>query len=544
MRNYRIFSICVHLCASVVPSVVSPCLRGGISFSVILLALLIHGGVLLLTPGALETDPDGYRRLAENLVEQGTFGTEVRCPLRAPTEGWSGEGQGEGKPHSRSSPALTLTLSQRERGLEPTAYRPPLYPLLLTGCVALGDCSRMAIGMLHLVLGVATVGLTLVLGRWWGLGNRGASLAALLVACDPILLGQSTQVMTETPAAFLTAAGLLVLTLLGRQLNCRPESGGNGCGSSTAAPTWAAILAGATLALGALCRPTLLLWTIAAGVVLFLRTWHLNSRELTAPGKIAGYLRLPAAFALGVLLVLSPWTIRNQLQFGRPIVTTTHGGYTLLLANNPEFYQWLRSGPWGSVWRADGFNAGWDRRKPRDELQADRLAYSEACKSIRREPGTFAYACLVRIGRFWSPLPHQVAADEAPLGRLSRYAVAVWYLAEFMLVAVGLWRVSPRPRAGEGPGVRAIQISKSPNLQIPDSPSPSWLWGLLLVACLTAVHAVFWTDMRMRAPLMPVVALAAAAGMFRRRAMISSSACNIACAPNQATSTHSAPSET
>ena len=40
--------------------------------------------------------------------------------------------------------------------------------------------------------------------------------------------------------------------------------------------------------------------------------------------------------------------------------------------------------------------------------------------------------------------------------------------------------------------------------------SPSWLWGLLLVACLTAVHAVFWTDMRMRAPVMPVVALAAA----------------------------------
>ena len=52
------------------------------------------------------------------------------------------------------------------------------------------------------------------------------------------------------------------------------------------------------------------------------------------------------------------------------------------------------------------------------------------------------------------------------------------------------------------------------------SPSPfplppsSWLWGLLLVACLTAVHTFYWTDMRMRAPLMPVVALAAAGGLF------------------------------
>ena len=121
------------------------------------------------------------------------------------------------------------------------------------------------------------------------------------------------------------------------------------------------------------------------------------------------------AFVLARLIVLSPWAIRNQLQFGRPIVTTTHGGYTLLLANNPEFYQWLRSGPWGSVWRADQFNADWNRRKPADELQADRLAYAEAWQTIRREPGTFAYSCLVRLGRFWSPLPHQVTADETPL---------------------------------------------------------------------------------------------------------------------------------
>ena len=98
----------------------------------------------------------------------------------------------------------------------PTAYRPPLYPLLLTGCVALGEYSRLAIGLLHLALGVATVGLVLVLGRWWGLDRRAAALAALLVACDPILLRWSTQVMTETLATFLAVAGLLVLTWAGR----------------------------------------------------------------------------------------------------------------------------------------------------------------------------------------------------------------------------------------------------------------------------------------------------------------------------------------
>ena len=126
-------------------------------------------------------------------------------------------------------------MARSARANVPTAYRPPLYPLLLTGCVALGDYSRAAVGVLHLALGVATVGLVLVLGRWWGLGNRRAALAALLVACDPILLSQSTQVMTETPAAFLATAGLVALTWASRNPSacrtiawraaCRPLGG-------------------------------------------------------------------------------------------------------------------------------------------------------------------------------------------------------------------------------------------------------------------------------------------------------------------------------
>jgi hypothetical protein len=456
MRNCRILSIGVHLYSSVVPSAFSPCplrLRGSISFAVLFLALLIRGGVLLLTPGALAIDPDGYGRLAENLVEHGTYGV----------------------------------------GETPTAFRPPLYPLLLTACVALSDHSRLAIGVLHVILGVATVWLVFVLGRWWGVRDRIAALAALLVACDPILLSQSTQVMTETPAAFLATAGLVALTWASqRPTVCRTMS------------------AGAVLGLGALCRPTLLLWAIAADVVLCLQAWTAcrsdGTHQLTAIGGAANRLRLPLAFALGAAIVLSPWTIRNQLQFGRPIVTTSHGGYTLLLANNPEFYQWLRSGAWGSVWHSDVFNAEWDQRRPRDEVQADRLAYTEAWQNIHREPGTFVYACLVRIGRLWSPLPHQSVAEETPLRRLSRHAVAVWYVAEFLFVLLGVVWHWLRNRENDA--------ASAPPSAFPLPPSPSWLWGLLLVACLTAVHTAYWTDMRMRAPLMPVIALVAAVGMW------------------------------
>jgi hypothetical protein len=469
-----------------------------------LVALLIRGGVLAVMPNSLQEDRDDYRRLAENLVEYATFG----------------------------------------KGDVPTAYRPPLYPLALTGCVALGGHSRVAIGVLHVVLGVATVGLVFLLGRWWGLGRAAAAVAAVLVACDPILLSSSSLVMTESLATFLTTAGLLGLTWAGKSLAITSIAGSQRlpeCGNMRDNPPRAVghrqfsrhIIAGAVLALAALCRPAFLLWVLAAGVVLWWQAFTEcpiaddSSRGRTARGRIAASLRAPAAFALGAFLVLSPWAIRNQIQFGRPIVTTTHGGYTLFLANNPEFYEWLRHGSCGSVWQADQFNSDWDLRRGRDELQADRLAYDEAWQTIRTQPGMFIYACAVRIGRFWSPLPHRLTADETPLHRLSRYAVALWYVVEFLLAIVGIWRLckSSPLTLGEGSGVRAVLGSTcaaqpQPALTLALSQrerrqrtSSAWRWGLLLVVCLLAGHVVYWTDMRMRAPIMPVVAIFAAAGL-------------------------------
>ncbi len=391
-------------------------------------SLLFRGGALVLMPGALDDDRDGYRRLAENLLQHGTFGD----------------------------------------GQTPTAYRPPLYPLMLTGCVASEEYTGMAIGILHVAVGLATVWLVFILGQRWGLGRWPAALAAGLVACDPILLGQSGQVMTETPAALLAVLALISLSLAGE----RPSAG-------------RAAIAGGSLALAALCRPGFLVWTIAAGVVL---PAYGRSRPMR--------LKVLGAFTVAVVVVLSPWAIRNSVRFGRPIFTTTHGGYTLLLGNNPQFYEYLRTGAWGSVWKAEEseeFSETWRKRALADELGANRRAYAEAWENIGREPGMFFYACLVRVGRLWGPLPHQVDTDEGPMRLGARYAVGLWYLVELLLAAAGVWVVFRRGRRS------------------------AWFWGLLLAGCLTAVHTLYWSNLRMRAPLTPVVALAAAAALARSR---------------------------
>jgi len=455
----------------------------------LLLTLVVRGGVLVLSPApfggnlqeadsekidASKTDPDGYRYLAEGLVDHGVFGYDQ----------------------------------------VPTAYRPPLYPLLLTVCVALGPWSNAAIGILHVLLGVATVWLVYRLGLSLGLGNY-ALLAGAMVACDPILLFQSAQVMTETAAAFLTVLSLIALKW-----------------ASDSPSGWRVTAAGGCVALAVLCRATFLPWAALIVFVLpaFAQTWKDRAR-------------IVVCFAAGAAIVLGPWVARNQVQFGRPIVATTHGGFTLLLGNNPSFYEYLRSGAWGTVWKADAFNREWEnkapRRTPADELRNDRLAYAEAWKSIRREPGTFLYSCAVHIGRLWSPLPHQTDPDEGALKRSARYLVGLWYLAVLPLAVIGAHAVATQHPGNHTPTRSASEEEGSPphsprlrfglvsdrdvGIQFPHcclsaatwrkAGKTGWLWAFLLVAVFTAIHTLYWSNVRMRAPLMPVVALAAAAGM-------------------------------
>ena len=213
----------------------------------------------------------------------------------------------------------------------------------------------------------------------------------------------------------------------------------------------------------------------------------LPSRNL--PGMLSGRGRI----------VLLPWVVRNTIVFGRPIATTTHGGFTLLLANNPSFYEYLRSSPSDLPWNGDEVNRWWGdtpQGTAQSELGADQLAYRRAWGFIGQEPGMFALSCCARVGRLWSLVPYRipphegVTAEERPTSRLLRYGIGCWYLLELGLAVLGLVVVFPRTHHS------------------------NCVPGILLAACFTAVHALYWTDMRMRAPLMPVVAFAPRSDWF------------------------------
>lgn len=418
--------------------------------AILAVAVVVRLGAILATWGSLADDPDHYRAVAENLWNRGMFGYY----------------------EPRMGPPADIPRS--------TAYRPPLYPLLLAPLAPLGSAVPIGIASFHLAMGVATVLLTWHLARRAGL-ERWAVLAAVLVAFDPILLRQSTSVMTETMAAFLAVAGMAVLA---RAME-RPT-----------VPLAAA--SGATFALAALCRPTFLPWLVLCGVLVFWAAWRAAIHAKRAAKMVAVY------FAAAAVL-LAPWAVRNARVLGKPLLTTTHGGYNLLLGNNPWFYEYLRTAAWGEPWFSGDLDRWWfatmPRGGPEDEVAADRLAYEKAKEFIADQPAMFAYSSLVRVARLYSPFPHRLPGEGRGAG-LARHAVAAWYLVELGLMALGAVVLVRNWRGGTWKS-RAV-----------------WLPSILLIAVFTGVHALYWTDMRMRAPLAPVLAILAAAGarwLFRRK---------------------------
>jgi 4-amino-4-deoxy-L-arabinose transferase-like glycosyltransferase len=401
-------------------------------YGLLALTLVARLAALWLGRGGLAQDPDNYRGLAENMLAYGVLG------------------------HDHT----------------PSAYRPPLYPLMLVPCAALGTWSAVAIGALHLALGLASVWGVHWLARRWQLEHV-AGFAAALVACDPILVHYSAQVMTETLAAFLATAALAALTLAGERPTARRLAA-----------------AGAIMALAALCRPTFLVW-LACVVPIVVR--HAPNGKLR--------FRRAAAFLAGAAVVLAPWALRNWAQLGRPIVATTHGGYTLWLGNNASYYEFLEQGNTGDVWRATDFDAEVLEARSaairHGEIDDDRREYAQAWHEIRKQPRMFVHAALARVGRFWGLVPRRLDEHESEWRRWGRYTTGVWYLAEFVFAALGLASLSRRE---------------------PAETRRRFVPGLLLAASFTAVHVLFWTDLRMRAAVEPIVALTAAAGMPRRGA--------------------------
>jgi hypothetical protein len=264
--------------------------------------------------------------------------------------------------------------------------------------------------------------------------------------------------MTETLAAFAIAAALAALA------------------EPTRSRWRGAALGGFAFGVAALCRPSTLpaaVLTAAAAVFAGREPWRVR-------------LGRGAVLLAATLVTLLPWALRNALALGSPVWTTTHGGYTLALANNPVYYAEVLDGPPGAVWtgrnQRDWFD--WVNRETAgmSEIEADRRLRMAGLRMLTERPDAFARAALARLGRFWG-----VSPSSAVYPRWLVLATAAWTAPLWLAVAAGLIR---------------RDLWRWPRVAAP----------MVLIA-LSAVHAVFWTDLRMRAPIVPAIALVAGWGL-------------------------------
>lgn len=425
-----------------------------VGIAIVLLALLVRGFVCFRDVEQYSADPDAYRVIAETLANTGVYGmTSASGKTRA------------------------------------TAYRPPLYPYVLSQFVLGGKLSLYAIAALHTFMGCVTV-LCVYRASRRLLGEnhstRASILAASLVIVDPVLLQQSTLVMTETMA---TAIASLVLWWWVRHWESPSTIG-------------TAVALGALLAVAYLCRPTFLVWAVMLTGCVAVANSH-------AGNNIRWRIGRAAIVAAIILLAVGFWTLRNVRKIGHPVWATTHGGYTLLLGNNPLFYDYLRTGGFGTTWDAEPFlvayshrydadpttKAFWIKRWESDatitanvtEHEDDRLAYEAAKATIMRQSGTFVWSCIIRVARLWTPIPHLTPARHWTIP----CAIGFYYVVLYLAVGIGLWRLGGEVMAAKW-----------------------WpVWSLVLT--LTFVHAFYWSNIRMRAPVIPALAIMAAATIRR-----------------------------
>jgi len=260
----------------------------------------------------------------------------------------------------------------------PTAFIAPGYPTLVAGIFWLFGISSFGsaatIMLLQIAASVATVWLTMWIARET-MDGRTANLAGAFWAISPPLLWIPT-IFWETSLSGCALVGTIALAL-----RCRREQ---------SICAW--ILLGAVCGVVGLINPALLPSLLA---VLVWTAWQTRR---------AGLATAVLGFAV-LLLVYSPWPIRNTVRFHAFIPTRTTVGFELWMGNRPGATGYLDE----SVFPM--FNQG----ELASYISQGELAYTQgkteqAEQYIREYPGVFLRMTVRRFFRFWTGTGNQTGS--------------------------------------------------------------------------------------------------------------------------------------
>jgi 4-amino-4-deoxy-L-arabinose transferase-like glycosyltransferase len=221
------------------------------------------------------------------------------------------------------------------------------------------------------------------------------------------------------------------------------------------------------------------------------------STRLLEGGSWRTTTRLTLVGAAGVALALIPWTVRNQLRLGYPILIAADGAFSLYVGNSP-----IATGEHTLAMR-EPLMARFGERlalpNPRGEVEVARAEMREALEWMVTHPHRVAALAPVKVYHMYRNDGGALAWMKEGLAKrfrpATRHALATlidaYYFVVLALAVVGARHF--RPRAGRG----AVALP-------------------LTVIWLTLLHAIFFFGSpRFHQPLLPVLSLMAAAELVK-----------------------------
>jgi 4-amino-4-deoxy-L-arabinose transferase-like glycosyltransferase len=358
---------------------------------------------------------------------------------------------------------------------EPTLMREPGYPLFLAAVFRVGGRELAAARVANLLLGLATAVVVLRLATDLGLSVQGSLFAAVLFLIYPGTLVAESRGGFESLFTLLLAGFVL---LWGRAV------------ANDRSPDYAA--AGVVLGLAGLVRTTVVLLPVLAFGWLWLRP----------PRRVLHALGRAAVLGGAMLVVVSPWIIRNSLLTGEPTWATTvrgtsaHAGqYICLHRGDPRGLQAIDldaaderaelARQWGYRFKFDYYLYFYTTK---DEIEFDRRLMGTVGDRWRAHPLLAAGCAVENLGSFW------FAGKNA---RSTALNVAT-QLPLMLLAAGGVIALARKGRAG---GLVPMGI---------------------VVGYLLLLHSIVIAQARYSVPLVPFLAVCASAAVFARRTSPSS----------------------
>jgi 4-amino-4-deoxy-L-arabinose transferase-like glycosyltransferase len=353
------------------------------------------------------------------------------------------------------------------------AMRTPGYPLFLAACQAVFGELPVGVRLVQAVLGTASVWLVYRLARRVDTSSEPDPsserrswtvplIAAVLAACHPYLVAMSELILSEAlfmPLMLLTLWGLATLW----RTSDEPEwPGGDFAARRTILVAMSTGLAGGT---AVLTRPS---WGLFLPMVLLV--WVVVSLVSRDPHRRRAALRGAALVLVGMVLVMSPWWVRNARIYDRFVPTSLWLGASLYDGLNP-----------GATGASDMNFRDSPEFRELGEIGQNATLTRHALDFARSNPWRVLKLALIKIGRYWSPWPNAEDYRSPWLAVASAVVVIPLYL---MMIA-GAW---DRRR-----DLRALVL----------------LAGPVLYFCV--VHSVFVSSIRYRIPgeiaAMPLAAI-------------------------------------